>query len=57
MRNGRLKKDKVNLICHHLHIYLCISLKESKSNKEDSSKRLWICLFTVATWLSHNFAK
>ena len=21
---GRLKEDKVNLICHHLHLYLCI---------------------------------
>ena len=21
---GRLKEDKVDLICHHLHLYLCI---------------------------------
>ena len=26
--------------------------KESKPNKEDSSKRLWICLLTVTTWQS-----
>ena len=52
VRIGRLKQDKVNLICHHLHyIYVCwSSLKESKSNKEDSWKRLYICLSTVTTW-------